>query len=385
MINKECMNRTLYLKEQDNLLSLAASKRFTDYNKVLCNELGFYSDGVIKIVGLFSPLIFILLILCSFFYYLCCFFKAIIRYSFTEFKKRSQGEISGPVFLCYTPLLEQRLKATDIDLKDARWIIGPGIKLSSSEGKIIEELGNTNFMQTAEIYVNCLKVLWDYILSHKSLYPIHKAWSFYEQKELLLNKLKDADLFFSNQCDRWALLFDELPAKTLTLVQHGITFSTPLPWRLKNIHTLYTFSERAAKEICLSTIDGQPDIRVMSPTISLTDISSESVSILLISHINYFSIEKNIIQEICSLPNVEVFVKKHPTLTNYSCYNDLQKEYGFHLIVDTLYPRVDYVVSYFSTLAYEYMAYNIPVYVYKKEEDCDIKQIKSEIYNFMNI
>ena len=373
------MKRTLYLCEQDNLLDLAGCKGFNGYNRIICNELGIYSNSFIKIVDCISVLIFLSLIFFSFFFYTGCLFWELLRLLAKVKKGSGIEDFTGKVFLCYTPLLEQRLHSTDIKVNDATWVVGPGIMLKDAKDKKVICLDYLRFKQIFSVYTDCLSVLWDYLTTHKSLYPIHKAWSFYSQKVQLDIITKKADIYFSNQCDRWALLFDNLPSKSKTLVQHGITFSTPLPWRLKYVDMFYTFSERAANEACLSIIEGRPEVRIMVPTITLTDSPSSKLMVLIVSHINHFELEKRIIKSLSQIPDIQIIVKKHPTLANYGCYTSLQEEFGFRFIVDSEFPRADYVISYFSTLAYEYMAYKIPVSVYMKEEDCDFSQIERDI------
>ena len=44
-------------------------------------------------------------------------------------------------------------------------------------------------------------------------------------------------------------------------------------------------------------------------------------------------------------------------------------------IEDKKFPKVDFVISYYSTLAYEYLAYDIPVYMYMTKEEFDAKEM----------
>jgi hypothetical protein len=117
-------------------------------------------------------------------------------------------------------------------------------------------------------------------------------------------------------------------------------------------------------------VEGNPTLKFLKPTIRLTKCSGSKKKVLIVSCITFYDREVEILKDLKGL-DVEVYLKAHPGLTNDACYRKIQKEYGFNYITENIFPKVDFVISYDSTLAYEYMAWNIPVYMYEPEEKYD--------------
>ena len=190
-------------------------------------------------------------------------------------------------------------------------------------------------------------------------------------------------LYFCNQKDRWALLIDKLPHKNKILLQHGTEiilsevegfckyikqydfWVQKVPYKLSTLSIVYAFTSKEATAISLSIIKNKPTFIYTGYGLHLSDIKSNRFSILLIGcySINYL-IEKEIIRNLQSF-DVELYIKNHPTL-NPCFYENLKTEYRFNLLDNNSFPKVNLVLSYASTLAFEYESLGVNVLYYEK-------------------
>ena len=109
------------------------------------------------------------------------------------------------------------------------------------------------------------------------------------------------------------------------------------------------------------------EVKFFVPSLKLTPLqhAAEGKSILLIGcDWLYGDIELDIIKKYSNQPNVYLYVKPHPNYPS-SFYKKLLKTYEFTLIEQReLFPDVDEIISYESTLAYEYMLWNKKVHIH---------------------
>ena len=293
------------------------------------------------------------------------------------------------LFLVFTPLFISRIKKTDIDCSPIQslWIVGPNVENTLELPKDVESLSWEDLLCRKDYYKSFVEVFRICVLNcfeTRILFPAYRLWELCIVAKGLEKISQTKDLFFSNQCDRWALLFDKLPSRSKTLLQHGIDldYGGKLV-KLKHIDKFYAISNGSWQNSYKYLLDCKPNLHIMNPTIELTDVDNSKFSILIVSHIIYFEIEKSIVEALKDLP-VQVYVKKHPTVKDDAVYRELQSKTGFNYITDSMFPKVDFVIAYESTLAYEYMNYDIPVYMYGSEKECSINELKDVIMSTMN-
>lgn len=315
--------------------------------------------------------------------FIACFklLKAVVFYKDGNRVEKSEG---STLFLAFTPLFLSRIEKTD--LKEGRkpitWIVGPNVKDKIALPKDANVIRWENYQQKKDLwgaFVDVIKICCVYPFSTKMIFPVYRYWDFCLVARSLERITPDNDLFFSNQSDRWALLFDRLPAKSKTLLQHGIDldYGGKLV-KLRNITHFYAISKGTWQNTYKYLLDCEPELHIMKPSIELSEVDTDKVSVLIISHIIYFETEKRIIEALKGL-SIQVYVKKHPTVIDDTVYRDLQEKYGFIYITDSSFPKVDYVISYESTLAYEYMTFDVPVYIYPTNNDVSISEIKKSV------
>lgn len=186
-------------------------------------------------------------------------------------------------------------------------------------------------------------------------------------------------IVFVNHYDRWAVLFDNLHSENIILLQHGIISADfAPPTKLKNISELYAYNEEEKDKFLKLVIYNKKCIfKLLKREIKLTSIPAKvnTPQVLLISCLPLtFDDEKKLLINISS--KVTIFIKAHPVFSTLPYY-ELKKQFDFNLIVEKdLFPDVDLVISYNSTLGYEYELAGKKVIYYEK---LSLDQIKDQI------
>lgn len=369
-----------YLGGIDNILFITKNNCWR-YNKYGLNSLGL--KGVkLWAVLLFSPLLFFLIVFYAVLYVTFKFIQGVIIFSHDEY-----SNVSGDnLFLLFTPLLIDRCKRANLYSESNNWIIGPNVNsvdTSSLPGTIIGYKECLKKSDSFRIFRESLLTLFGYIKFFPCLQPVYNVWDYYEVKVSLEKIAPNNRLYFSNQSDRWALLFDEIKSNGKTLLQHGIALNWgKVPYMLHQVDEFYAISNQTWQDAYNYILDSIPSLKIMRPTIELKEVKNEGITVLIVSEITHIKLEERIIKFL-NEKGVIIYLKKHPYLTNDMCYLELQQQYGFRYITDKFFPKVDFVISYFSTLAYEYMAWDIPVYVYDSEVNFDFNVVEEMLSNIL--
>ena len=290
------------------------------------------------------------------------------------------------IFLAFTPVFLSRIDKTDLYeyTNKALWIVGPKIEIENRGDRMMDW---NVFLQRNDIwssYLEVLRICLIYPFNNTILYPIYNYWEFCLASRCVERIIQKKDIFFSNQSDRWALLFDNLPSKSKTLLQHGVdvNYGDKIV-KLTNIDHFYAISNGSWQNSYKYLLNCKPDLHIMKPTIELSEIKEDNVSVLIISNLIYIDIETKIMDKLRRLP-VKLYVKKHPGENNEDNYQQLRDKYGFILITGKFFPKVDYVISYESTLAYEYMGYNVPVSFFSPYNPNCLNQIEEGLLKLID-
>lgn len=327
-------------------------------------------------IELFLPVILVSQILCLFFKSLLCLFLFGKKYNIYTSRifvhsHRIETAIEKNIFTDSDVLLNYPYSFNEVERK------GTIIKIYNI--LTVRILFCTLF---DAIYVNILLFV---RFGYNSLFFGLSAFHWF----LLFNSLNSIDpsveVVICNQKDRWAILLDMLNTKKKTIVQHGTNilkylpnnkiksyyvydentelYYMNMPYKLKNISHLYAFNELEAKYILLGEQKAHPNIEYIGYRLQLSDMECPGKSILIIGeYTNYSDIETRLI-EYFDNTNFKLFLKSHPLVAPI-VYEDLLSRYNFTLLTGKMYPRVDIVFSYNSTLALEYESFNIPVVYY---------------------
>ncbi len=373
---------TRYFDSIENFTRMSGVNK-KNYNLFVFKLMGIKNDKILKILNFSSPLFFYVNILLSSFYTFIIFILSLVYYLFRG--KYLQTYENKDIFLFFTPLFYSRCKASGLFGNSYYWIVGPGINIQDYDltGKVIV---NCKDCITVKDCINAaylsFKAIFQYAQSSKKIYSIYKVWDYHLVQMGLEKIVINSNIFFSNQSDRWALMFDTIPTNQKTLLQHGIdTIEYEMPHKLKHIDVFYAISEKTWYNSFYSLLGCKPKVKLMKATFNLINLNENRFTVLIVSNLITFEIEKKIF-EYFSNTDVSLYVKKHPTQKE-DIYTELKKQYDFQLIIDNRFPCVNFVISYFSTLAYEYLAYNIPVFMYEKDK-FDIIEMEKEYLKIRN-
>ncbi|ELE5867274.1 hypothetical protein RB975_002439 [Vibrio cholerae] len=187
------------------------------------------------------------------------------------------------------------------------------------------------------------------------------------------------NLIIVDHFDRWAVLTDKVVSEvknkekkriTLTIIQHGILtsdfsdYNSTLPFelitKLNNVTDVVVYDE-LSKKIFLDKILSNDECRfkISPPILDLYSTDSENIKLLFVGH--SICLKTHVELYLClrrKHPEVEFFYKPHPS----QAMDENSRNLGWR-VYDKLdhFPDVDVVVSYPSTLAYEYHLAGKPV------------------------
>lgn len=280
--------------------------------------------------------------------------------------------LSDKLYIDNCPLLRKRTISAAVYDESKDWVYSLGVPDNDKDC--------TKTIHTIFEYLNCIDVLLAYLYAVVATFASLKITKFkyvmrnYSAFEYCLTyrylrKIpQSTTICFCNQIDKWALLFDDAPLNKI-LFQHGIESPTAnWPNKLKSIDTVYVLSMEESKLLFRAAFSRKPSlIRVMSSTISLTPVNKNQYSILVVGFPGYsmFDKESAIVETFCNKPFF-VYLKPHPGKEDMTRYENLAIAHpeSCKLVMGQMFPDVDIVVSYRSTLAVEYQAYNKKVLLY---------------------
>lgn len=187
--------------------------------------------------------------------------------------------------------------------------------------------------------------------------------------------------------DRWAVLVDgsvrrtrnHEPTRRLTVMQHGSVnaLNSPrglglrLPTRLSSVSHIRVYSAADAdvfKEEILSSrcASGELEVSFYNPFVTLLDLKTDdgSPSILFVGHPLCETAHRALLQALLQVGVFQLFYKPHPANPASSQIRDLPWS-----VVEgrSVFPRVDLLISYPSTVVSEYATHEIPAVVHTFE------------------
>jgi hypothetical protein len=182
-------------------------------------------------------------------------------------------------------------------------------------------------------------------------------------------------LVMAEHFDRWAVLVDrsvqlaskQSLSKRLVLIQHGslgglggnsqeVKFMS-LPARLTSVKELYVYSKQEEEVFLAMVLDGNGSacplsVRYFKPNISLHgSVEAATKRVLFVGHPLCEKFHVSVFKLLHEMLEIEAFYKPHPKARMSSAMADV----GWKIIDNvTLFPRVELLISYPSTLVIEY-------------------------------
>lgn len=281
-----------------------------------------------------------------------------------------------------------------------------------------EPFSISNENQTAEIwdFVTLDEILKSYIqsiiihgltpftLGYKYLFLSYKSYEWFLLDFALRHIPTDTELVYSYICDRNAILIDKLPHTNKVLIQHGTmhfgnkTREIPyLEWHPEKGFYIWNslYKSSPSKVYCFTEIDKwalSNSVILNEPIYICTGygfnpaFKPSKKAVLIVS--NYYKFadrEEFLLQQLQGL-DIEIFLKNHPSHSN-SLYDEMRSKYRFTFIegMDTNLPDVDILISYDSTLAYEYASIGTKVLYYGHFDIDNVREILANELNIINV
>ncbi|MDC7716944.1 hypothetical protein PQU95_06920 [Vogesella sp. DC21W] len=202
-----------------------------------------------------------------------------------------------------------------------------------------------------------------------------------------LLKLKPSLILTAEHHDRWAVMADRFSSRmqrlnrecAITIVQHGKEHSSTyenflgqtrekgLPYKLKNVKKLFVYNDEQREIFLGNIIDANAiadDFEVLNydrPSLKLTDVDGGVMSILFVGHPFCEQFQMLLCERLCKVLKANVYYKPHPAAKpSPKVFNA-----SWNVIADDyFYPRVNFVISYPSTLVDEYEVHRIKAFVH---------------------
>lgn len=260
----------------------------------------------------------------------------------------------------------------------------PFMHLDNSRHKEINVLSGVSIMNIIIAYLWSLQFVSKYLFHYSGkdlFFRFYSCFEYFLTYFFIINSKEQIVYYFFNTYDRWSYLMDISEHNTIW-IQHGILYDDIKFAKLNNIKIAYYISP-SQKNICESVLFNCKPTAFYRKTIELTPLDScfyeiGKKNVLLICNTFFFENEKEIINSI-DYNQYILILKTHPKHST-ELYQKYVNNRTIWLAKPFTFPRVDYVISYASTLADEYEAVGIKVFRY----DSNIS-VASLIINFNTI
>lgn len=318
--------------------------------------------------------------------------------------KKRKSVPDGAVFLLMSGALPRVAKRAGLNSNSNVWLVLDGSTTEEISGRCINDFEIIGYKDLFKaFFLSWVSLVDAYNFSNgECLLLALNSFRWYVYRYAAIRIPIDTELYFCNHKDRWAFLADSLPHKKKNLIQHGTEICVQnkagiaepflyykenlnawvmrMPVRYKSLSKVYSFSEREAEAMSFSILDCKPLFEYTGYGLNLTHIESDRFKVLIVAYQKlYFSREVELLSCLATL-DIDVFLKNHPT---QPCgpYEDLLGKYEFKFINEPIFPEVDLVLSYDSTLALEYQSIGAEVIYHT---DYSNKQIVEMIKNKIN-
>jgi hypothetical protein len=299
------------------------------------------------------------------------------------FKQRTYPGIKKNLILLFSSRFPAQLeKVKKVDLSDCLYI-SYNKNLSNKNGVLVKQIISMKLLLKAyKIALRSLRELAKLNVKKVHLLQSYTAFPWF-CTYYALAPLQFETIWFGNHYDRWAILFDSLKVVNKHLVQHGIeNAKVNPPSKLLSVTTIYFISACQYQYFDKKIAVSEYKKKLLSPGLTLSPITEDvKANILIIGCISLTEDKETYIIQHVNYNKVNLYVKPHPGFSK-SFYEKISKQYPFILIEDKdFFPKVNLVISYFSTLAVEYQQTGIDVLYYS---DHSLEILLDKINNPIN-
>lgn len=278
-----------------------------------------------------------------------------------------------------------------VDKRDCAILHRPGGKKDSSDlkNKNLDSLELLTISELVKIYFQVSSISLMFFSDSRKrniqffLLYLYEVLIVAEALRKLSKKSGLDELSITDHYDRWMVLSDFLRNErlfsSLTIIQHGVLalndandFDVLIPNKFENVDCLYYFDD-VSKVVFEDFIFNSPEnvrFKKYSNHINLRPIGSignASISILIVGSPLCFNFHEKISFAISErYRSVYILYKPHPTQPTFG----KNKACVWHWIDDSnFFPKVDFVISYPSSLAVQYQSLSVPVIYHNIDAD----------------
>lgn len=207
----------------------------------------------------------------------------------------------------------------------------------------------------------------DLLFRNYASYDFFVACFFFQQVD------SSNQVVFTSTYDKWAYLFASLDNYKI-FVQHGYLARTMICKKIGWVDECYCLNKEQI-DCCVNKLFCNVPSRIVAMkemrfTSQEKIINNGKHNILVIGNHLFQDIQESTVRELFekAADKVNVYIKPHP-LDSIEPYSKIGKLYPDLIILEKVdFPKVDVVISYESTLAYEYNALGVPAVFYEKED-----------------
>jgi len=314
------------------------------------------------------------------------------------------------IFLLATIALPRVAKNANIIRVDDNWLLLPWV--DNDDVSTENKLSVFNFLSLKEVitsYFDSIRILyiignrWGYkylLISVKSFF-----WFLYDKA--IRHIPENVELIFANHKDNYSPLFENLPHKKKTLIQHGTEICMQnahniryplylyselygfwvnnMPYKYSTITKLYCFSKKERAALGMSVLKCEPVTEVVGYCLKDFNANLEGEKAVLI--VGYYELNHDLEERVISLlqgSGIKIYLKNHP-LFQPDIYVSLEKKYNFNLLNGPVFPKADVLFTYDSTLALEYGELGVPVIYYNNLDKKALERIVSETIKLIKL
>lgn len=310
---------------------------------------------------------FVSLMMCTF-----MFLNYSLKYVRTN-RLSFQGEKFFPKLNAQENIVKNLYGSIGMGTQDLTVIDIPEQYTKYKEFKTVSVFSGITYGQLWKSFITSLRLTCFVIRKYKSkdlLFRTYSSFPFFLCYFFVENLDNSNELIFYNHYDRWMYLFGNSHLRK-TYVQHGKLWHDHIKRIKCDVAYYINANQREILEYTL--FDNKPEAKYRkvfdySGMDKLKDNHFKNLLIVCIS--TYSDQHTGVVKELYG-GKVNIYLKPHPR-DNMDIYNNLQKKYPEIVLLGKFdYPKVDYVLSYESTLADEYEMHDIPVLKYN---DIDFKE-----------
>ena len=350
----------LYLNNKDNL----------SYKKFKTIKVAQYIKIPIKLLRIFIGFISFFETPISLAILSVTFVKYIFIYLITSAKKTTNKHLMLGWYkdqFYFTNLI----KATGINLDDITIVKLPSINAKYVDCKSISMFSGIDFIHILKSYFYSFELIFFMKKKYEIRDLLFRSYSSFEYFlcYFFINESHISNIYYYDSLvDRWAYLHGGLEHETI-FIQHGIVSEKLKIRKIGKVDYAYYINEKE-KDICEKILFiNKPRFSYMkqsnfNPTTNKL-LKNGFKHILLICNMLFFDKEQEIIKSF-SKKKLNLYVKPHPNGLN-DPYEELTNEYNLVLLEKEDIPKVDIVISYYSTLAMSYKNYGVEVLMYDDE------------------